>query len=99
MPLQSRSPQILELTHQLYTKSLGCCPGNLLIWMPQLAVALIYVACCVRCDKCSLFLYLTGIDTISTLLTQQSLVLMRLSNMIVSPSGYVYQLDVVVCST
>ena len=46
----------LELARQLYTKSLGCCPGNSLIWMAQLSVVLIYVARGLRRDKCSLFL-------------------------------------------
>ena len=55
--------------------------------MAQLAVVLVYVARDLRRDKCLLFLvFLSGIGTISTLLTQ--LVLMRLSNVTASPSGY-----------
>ena len=44
----------LELTRQLYTKCLGGSPGNLLIWIAQLTVVLVYIARDLRRDKCLL---------------------------------------------
>ena len=87
----------LELTRQLYTKGLGGSPGNLLIWMAQPAVVLVYAARNLRRDKCFLFLGLFAWNLHDIYSTDPAIFGFDAPIKCYSISIWIYQLDLVVC--